>query len=79
MASVALGETRGAEELYAPLLPYRDGPTPSSGFTAATRPVAHTLGELALLLGRKGDAAAHFARATAIADQWHSPWGRSRG
>ncbi|MFB7161609.1 BTAD domain-containing putative transcriptional regulator [Streptomyces sp. NPDC056242] len=79
MTLVALGETRGAEELYASLLPYRDAPPPSSGFTVATRPVAYTLGELALLLGRKGDAAAHFARATAVADQWHSPWGRSRG
>ncbi|MFC9456585.1 hypothetical protein ACFV90_01145 [Streptomyces sp. NPDC059904] len=75
MTLVALGQTRGAEELYASLLPYRDAPPPSTGFTVATRPVAYTLGELALLLGRKGDAADHFARATAIADQWHSPWG----
>ncbi|MEU3918065.1 BTAD domain-containing putative transcriptional regulator [Streptomyces sp. NPDC029004] len=73
MAMVALGETKGAEELYASLLPYRDGPPPSSGFTVALRPVAYTLGELAALLGRDDEAAAHFARAATIAQRWNSP------
>ncbi|MFD9477483.1 BTAD domain-containing putative transcriptional regulator [Streptomyces nojiriensis] len=75
MTLVMLGERTGAEELYAALLPYRDAPPPSSGFTVAVRPVARTLGELAVLLGREDEAAGHFARATAIAERWHSPWG----
>ncbi|GGS02281.1 hypothetical protein Snoj_06500 [Streptomyces nojiriensis] len=75
MTLVMLGERAGAEELYAALLPYRDAPPPSSGFTVAVRPVARTLGELAVLLGREDEAAGHFARAAAIAERWHSPWG----
>ncbi|MFB6513735.1 BTAD domain-containing putative transcriptional regulator [Streptomyces virginiae] len=75
MTLVTLGERAGAEELYAALLPYRDAPPVSSGFTVAVRPVARTLGELAVLLGREGEAAGHFARAESIADRWHSPWG----
>ncbi|MFI7356769.1 hypothetical protein ACIBTP_22845 [Streptomyces avidinii] len=76
MTLVMLGERAGADELYAALLPYRDAPPPSSGFTVAVRPVARTLGELALLLGLEEEAAGHFARATAIAEQWNSPLGR---
>ncbi|MGW3322057.1 BTAD domain-containing putative transcriptional regulator [Streptomyces virginiae] len=75
MTLVTLGERAGAEELYAALLPYRDAPPVSSGFTVAVRPVARTLGELAVLLGREDEAAGHFARAEAIAERWHSPWG----
>ncbi|AWZ16355.1 BTAD domain-containing putative transcriptional regulator [Streptomyces sp. ICC1] len=75
MTLVLLGERRGAEELYAALLPYRDAPPPSSGFTVAVRPVARTLGELAALLGRETEAAEHFRRARVIAEQWRSPWG----
>lgn len=73
MTLVALGERRGAGELYEALLPYRDAPPPSSGFTVAVRPVARTLGELARLLGRDAEAAGHFARARAIAARWGSP------
>ncbi|MEY2232133.1 BTAD domain-containing putative transcriptional regulator [Streptomyces sp. BF23-19] len=75
MTLVTLGERAGAEELYAALLPYRDAPPVSSGFTVALRPVARTLGELAVLLGREVEAADHFARAVSIAERWHSPWG----
>ncbi|WP_030765960.1 MULTISPECIES: ATP-binding protein, partial [unclassified Streptomyces] len=75
MTLVTLGERAGAEELYEALLPYRDAPPVSSGFTVAVRPVARTLGELAVLLGREDEAAGHFARAAAIAERWHSPWG----
>ncbi|WP_280354593.1 BTAD domain-containing putative transcriptional regulator [Nocardia otitidiscaviarum] len=39
----------------------------------AVRPVAHTLGELALLLGHTDEAAAHFTRAAVIADRWNAP------
>ncbi|MFD3551545.1 BTAD domain-containing putative transcriptional regulator [Streptomyces goshikiensis] len=73
MTLVALGERRGAPELYADLLPYRDAPPPAAGFTLATRPVAHTLGELAALLGRESEAAAHFAAAARITAQWRDP------
>ncbi|MFJ7590486.1 hypothetical protein ACIQZO_24490 [Streptomyces sp. NPDC097617] len=76
MTLVMLGERAGVDELYAALLPYRDAPPPSSGFTVAVRPVARTLGELALLLGLEEEAAGHFARAEAIAVQWGSPLGR---
>ncbi|WP_327321449.1 hypothetical protein OG735_02405 [Streptomyces sp. NBC_01210] len=75
MAMVGIGEKKGAEELYASLLPYRDAPPPSSGFTLAIRPVAYTLGELARLVGRDDEAATHFARAATIAERWNSPLG----
>ncbi|MEU9035980.1 BTAD domain-containing putative transcriptional regulator [Streptomyces sp. NPDC048352] len=73
MTLVLLGERRGARELYEALLPYRDAPPPSSGFTVAVRPVARTLGELAVLLGRDAEAAEHFARARAIEERWRGP------
>ncbi|MFB9585751.1 BTAD domain-containing putative transcriptional regulator [Streptomyces goshikiensis] len=73
MTLVALGERRGAPELYAELLPYRDAPPPAAGFTLATRPVAHTLGELAVLLGRESEAAAHFEAAARITARWRDP------
>ncbi|WP_142212260.1 hypothetical protein [Streptomyces sp. SLBN-118] len=74
MAMVELGEAKGADELYGSLLPCRDAPPPSSGFTVALRPVAYTLGELAGLLGRD-EAAAHCAHAATIAERWNSPLG----
>ncbi|GLV85188.1 hypothetical protein Slala03_48770 [Streptomyces lavendulae subsp. lavendulae] len=73
MTLVMLGERQGAAELYEALLPYRDAPPPSSGFTVAVRPAARTLGELARLLGRDAEAAGHFARAGEIAARWGSP------
>lgn len=76
MTLVALGEKQGARELYEALLPYADAPPPSSGFTVAMRPVAYTLGELAVLLGDESGAASHFARSESIAARWNSPWGR---
>ncbi|MEV4575584.1 BTAD domain-containing putative transcriptional regulator [Nonomuraea jabiensis] len=74
MAAIALNDTAAAEECYAALLPHRDGPPAgATSLSLAVRPVAHTLGELALLLGRDDEAAAHFARAAAIADRWNAP------
>jgi tetratricopeptide (TPR) repeat protein len=74
MAIVALDDRDAAEEIYADLLPYRDGPPAGAeSISLALRPVAHTLGELALLLGRDDEAAAHFTQAAAIADQWNAP------
>ncbi|MFC5188137.1 BTAD domain-containing putative transcriptional regulator [Actinomadura harenae] len=74
MAVVALDDRDAAEEVYAALLPHRDGPPAGAESLAlALRPVAHTLGELAVLLGLDAQAAAHFTRAAAIADQWNAP------
>lgn len=73
MAAVALNDRDTAEEVYAALLPHRDGPPAgAANLAVALRPVAHTLGELALLLGR-AEAAAHFTRAATIADRWNAP------
>ncbi|MFJ8622058.1 BTAD domain-containing putative transcriptional regulator [Kitasatospora sp. NPDC093550] len=76
MAAVALGEKERADELYRTLLPHRDAPPPSAGFTLAIRPVAATLGDLARLLGRDAEAAAHLAHAAALAERWNTPLGR---
>ncbi|NKY86849.1 AfsR/SARP family transcriptional regulator [Nocardia veterana] len=74
MAAVAFDDRDAAERIYADLLPHRDGPPAGAeSVSLALRPVAHTLGELALLLGRADAAAAHFARAAAIADEWNAP------
>ena len=74
MAVTALNDTAAAEECYAALLPHRDGPPAgATNLSLAVRPAAHTLGELALLLGRDDEAAAHFARAAAIAGRWNAP------
>jgi DNA-binding SARP family transcriptional activator len=74
MAIVALDDRDAAEEIYATLLPHRDGPPAGAASLAvALRPVAHTLGELAVFLGRTDEAAAHFTQAAAIADHWNAP------
>ncbi|WP_436762974.1 BTAD domain-containing putative transcriptional regulator [Streptosporangium sp. V21-05] len=74
MAIVALNDRDAAEGVYADLLPHREGPPAGAeSLSLALRPVAHTLGELALLLGRDDEAAAHFARAAVIADRWSAP------
>ncbi|MFF7457098.1 BTAD domain-containing putative transcriptional regulator [Kitasatospora sp. NPDC008115] len=74
MAVVALNDRDAAEEVHAALLPHRDGPPAgAASLSLALRPVAHTLGELAVLLGRHDEAAAHFTRAAAIADRWNAP------
>lgn len=74
MAIVALNDRDAAEEIYATLLPHRNGPPAgAASLSLALRPVAHTLGELAVFLGRTDEAAAHFARAATIADRWNAP------
>ncbi|MCP2337412.1 BTAD domain-containing putative transcriptional regulator [Actinomadura rupiterrae] len=74
MAALALDDRDAAEEVYATLLPFRDGPPAGAeSVSLALPPVAHTLGELAVLLGRDGEAAGHFTRAAAIADLWNAP------
>ncbi|MFC5187484.1 BTAD domain-containing putative transcriptional regulator [Actinomadura harenae] len=80
MAIVALNDRDAAEEIYATLLPHRDGPPAgAASLSVALRPVAHTLGELAVLLGRDHEAAAHFTQATTIAALWNAPhWTATR-
>ncbi|SUA49033.1 Probable regulatory protein embR [Nocardia otitidiscaviarum] len=74
MAAVALNDRDAAARIYADLLPHRDGPPAgAASLSLAVRPVAHTLGELALLLGHTDEAAAHFTRAAVIADRWNAP------
>ncbi|MFC5821271.1 BTAD domain-containing putative transcriptional regulator [Nonomuraea harbinensis] len=74
MAVIALDDRAAAEEIYAALLPHRDGPPAGvTSLAVALRPVAHTLGDLAVFLGRDEEAAAHFARAAVIADRWNAP------
>ncbi|MEV0151326.1 MULTISPECIES: BTAD domain-containing putative transcriptional regulator [unclassified Nonomuraea] len=74
MVIVALNDRDAAEEIYATLLPHRDGPPAgATSLSVALRPVAHTLGELAVLLGRTDEAAAHFTQAATIADRWNAP------
>ncbi|MEV4374485.1 BTAD domain-containing putative transcriptional regulator [Nonomuraea sp. NPDC049637] len=73
MAVMALDDRDAAEEIYEVLLPYRDGPPAGAeSLSMALRPVAHTLGELAVFLGR-AEAAAHFALAATVADRWDAP------
>ncbi|WP_344490228.1 BTAD domain-containing putative transcriptional regulator [Nonomuraea monospora] len=74
MAAVALNDRDAAKEIYATLLPHRDGPPAGAeSLSVAVRPVAHTLGELAAFLGRADEAVAHFARAAVVADRWNAP------
>ncbi|MET9341871.1 BTAD domain-containing putative transcriptional regulator [Nonomuraea sp. NPDC003804] len=74
MAIVALNDRDAAEEIYATLLPHRNGPPAgAASLSVALRPVAHTLGELAVFLGRDHEAAAHFTQAVTIADHWNAP------
>ncbi|UFS99226.1 AfsR/SARP family transcriptional regulator [Nocardia huaxiensis] len=76
LAAIAANDRDAAEQSYADLLPHRDGPPAGAeSVSLALRPVAHTLGELALFLGRTDAAAAHFTRAAAIAGRWNaSAW-----
>ncbi|WP_153542233.1 AfsR/SARP family transcriptional regulator [Actinomadura macrotermitis] len=74
MVIIAVNDRDAAGEIYATLLPHRDGPPAGAeSLAVALPPVAHTLGELAVLLGRDDEAAAHFAQAAAIADRWNAP------
>ncbi|MBO2455729.1 AAA family ATPase [Actinomadura barringtoniae] len=74
MAAMALNERDAAEELYATLLPHRDGPPAgATSISLALPPPAHVLGELAAYLGRDDEAAAHFAVAADIATRWNAP------
>jgi tetratricopeptide (TPR) repeat protein len=66
-----LGDASAAEELYARLLPARDG-TNWNG-AVAYNAIAHYLGGLAALLGRYEEADEHFERAIALQRQIPAP------
>jgi DNA-binding SARP family transcriptional activator len=84
MAIIAVGERaetadeRAADELaaaeiYQTLLPLADQLPGALSLSLALRPVAHTLGDLALFLGQAQVAAGHFARAVEVAERWQAP------
>ena len=73
MAVVAVGRRQPAEELYAALLPVRGQLAGAASTSLAMRPVAHTLAELARLLGRRGAVAEHLDEAVAVARAWEAP------
>jgi DNA-binding SARP family transcriptional activator len=72
-AAVALGHRDVAEELYAALLPVRDQVAGAASTSLAMRPVAHTLADLAVLLGRPEAAAEHLDEAVTVATRWQAP------
>ncbi|MGJ6968367.1 BTAD domain-containing putative transcriptional regulator [Streptosporangium sp. G11] len=77
MAVVALEDRHEARELMETLLPLRDVLPGASSNSLVARPMAHTLGELALLLGRDEEAAEHLTHAMKVARRWESPlWER---
>jgi hypothetical protein len=73
MAVVAVGQRAQAEELYAALLPIRGQLAGAASTSLAMRPVAHTLAELARLLGRPAAVAEHLEEAVAVARSWEAP------
>jgi hypothetical protein len=62
-----------AEELIEFFEPIRDQLAGAATASVAMRPVAHSLGELSLLLGRHRAAADHFAHAVTVAERTSSP------
>ena len=72
MVVTALGLTDEAEELIEFLLPSRGTLAAVGSCSVAMRPVAHSLGELSLLLGRERDAADYFAEAVTVAERCSS-------
>ncbi len=73
LAVVALEERDEAPGLLDELLPLRDVVAGAASMCLAMRPVAQTLGDLARLLGRTEEAAAHYAHAAVVARRWQAP------
>lgn len=73
MAAVMVGHHELADEVYAALLPIHDQLAGAASTSHAMRPIAHTLGELAHLLGRTTVAVEHLTEAVAVAETWQAP------
>ncbi|MFW6689492.1 BTAD domain-containing putative transcriptional regulator [Streptomyces sp. MAR4 CNX-425] len=73
LAVVALAERDEAADLLTELLPLRDVVAGAASMCLAMRPVAQTLGDLALLLGRTDEADGHYAHAAVVARRWQAP------
>jgi hypothetical protein len=73
MAAIALGEEGEAEQLLTGLAPVAGLVAGAGTGSLAMQPVAQTLGELCLFLGRPEQAAGHFRTAERVARQWGSP------
>ncbi|QDQ10114.1 ATP-binding protein [Streptomyces spectabilis] len=73
MAAVALRDRAAAAEIHPLLLPLRDLVGGAASLCVVLRPVAQSLGELALLMDRPQEAASHFHHARRIAHRWNSP------
>ncbi|WP_261574596.1 BTAD domain-containing putative transcriptional regulator [Frankia gtarii] len=69
-AAIAVADRSLARTMYADLLPLRGQLPGTLSLSLAMRPVAHTLGDLALFLDRSPDAADHFQHALAVAERW---------
>ncbi|MEW1773094.1 BTAD domain-containing putative transcriptional regulator [Streptomyces sp. NPDC086777] len=67
-----LGDLTTALELVPILLPLRDQLAGAASVSFATRPFAHSLGELYRLLGDEAEARRQFARAEEVAGRWGS-------
>jgi len=72
LAVMAVDDRPAAAGMYQTLRPLRDQLPGTLSLSLAMRPVAHTLGDLAVFLGRPQDAAAHFAAAISIAERWEA-------
>ena len=70
---VALDERAEAAELLDELMPLRNLVAGTASTSIALWPVAHSLGDLARLLGQDAEAAEHFRHAAVIARRWESP------
>ncbi|MFE2422662.1 BTAD domain-containing putative transcriptional regulator [Streptomyces hokutonensis] len=70
--AVLLGDMTAALELIPLLLPLRNQLAGAASVSFATRPFAHSLGELHRLLGDEGEALRQFARAEDVARRWGS-------
>ncbi|MFJ8495420.1 AAA family ATPase [Streptomyces sp. NPDC094038] len=70
--AVLLGDTSAARELIPLLLPVRAQLAGAASISFATRPFAHSLGELYRLLGDEEEGRRQFAVAEEVARQWGS-------
>ncbi|MCL6733221.1 BTAD domain-containing putative transcriptional regulator [Streptomyces neyagawaensis] len=71
--AVLLDDRDTAESLIGPLLPLKEQFGGTAGGAYATRPLAHALGDLYLLVGERGAAADAYALADRVARVWGSP------